>query len=68
MLNTANMQIFQAGGCPLTPTTAATTSPNPQSFNRYSYVLNNPLSFTDPTGLDGGGVGGGLACAGEGAP
>jgi len=23
---------------------------NPQSLNRYSYVLNNPLRYTDPTG------------------
>ena len=25
---------------------------NPQSLNRYSYVLNNPLAFVDPLGLD----------------
>jgi len=27
------------------------TLPTPQSWNRYSYVLNNPLSFIDPLGL-----------------
>jgi len=25
---------------------------NPQSYNRYSYVLNNPLRYTDPSGHD----------------
>ena len=25
---------------------------NPQSMNRYSYVLNNPLAYIDPSGLD----------------
>lgn len=24
---------------------------NPQSWNRYTYVLNNPLRYTDPTGM-----------------
>ena len=27
---------------------------NPQSFNRYAYVLNNPLGLIDPVGLDPG--------------
>lgn len=26
---------------------------NSQSLNRYSYVLNNPLAYTDPTGYWG---------------
>ena len=37
---------------------------NPQNLNRYSYVNNNPLRYTDPTGhmLDYGGNEGGGGC------
>lgn len=34
---------------------------NPQSLNRYSYVGNMPLSMTDPSGLDGVSIGGGIS-------
>jgi YD repeat-containing protein len=38
---------------------AAVDQTNPQSWNRYAYVLNNPLALTDPSGLYcGGGVSG----------
>ncbi len=33
------------------PMIASATIKNPQTFNRYSYVLNSPYKFTDPLGL-----------------
>jgi RHS repeat-associated protein len=33
------------------PMTASADTKNPQTFNRYSYVLNSPYKFTDPLGL-----------------
>ena len=33
------------------PTMASVKSDNPQSWNRYVYVLNNPLAYIDPLGL-----------------
>lgn len=36
------------------PLLASGKSTNPQTFNRYVYVLNNPLILTDPKGLQAG--------------
>ena len=33
------------------PLTASASIRDPQTFNRYSYVLNSPYKFTDPLGL-----------------
>ncbi|MCA9949996.1 MAG: hypothetical protein KDE48_10135 [Anaerolineales bacterium] len=48
----------------LTPDTIVPDPKNPQSFNRYSYVYNNPVNFTDPTGHDRCGVAG-TVCSDE---
>jgi RHS repeat-associated protein len=36
------------------PLLASGKSANPQTFNRFVYCLNNPLSYTDPSGLQVG--------------
>jgi murein DD-endopeptidase MepM/ murein hydrolase activator NlpD len=38
------------GGRFISPDTLVPDPGNPQSFNRYSYVRNNPVNLTDPTG------------------
>jgi RHS repeat-associated protein len=36
------------------PLMASGKASNPQSWNRYSYALNNPLKYVDPTGMSAG--------------
>ena len=55
----ANRELYHYGARWYLPGVGIFTQPdllgpsrrNPQRLNRYAYVLNNPLRFTDPTGL-----------------
>jgi RHS repeat-associated protein len=60
--HTLNREYSPTQGRWLTPDPAgmaAIDPTNPQTWNRYAYVTNNPVSFTDPLGLEveGGGSG-----------
>jgi RHS repeat-associated protein len=47
-----NRQYHPASGRFMRPDPAGGSIGNPQSANRYSYALNDPVNFADPTGLD----------------
>src|ERR1700730_17121989 len=53
LYDTPNRELHPGEGRWMSPDPAglAADPSNPQSWNRYAYVLNNPLSATDPTGL-----------------
>jgi len=55
--DTPNRELSAGQGRWLSPDAAgfsAVDPSNPQSWNRYAYVMNNPVTYTDPTGLDYG--------------
>lgn len=47
------------------PLTASANVKNPQTFNRYSYVLNSPYKYTDPLGLLPARSGSSYGCSAE---
>jgi hypothetical protein len=49
----------------LSPDTIIPDQTTPQNLNRYSYVLNNPLHYTDPTGHRACGDGDDVDCSGN---
>ncbi|HEY6764491.1 MAG TPA: RHS repeat-associated core domain-containing protein, partial [Candidatus Sulfotelmatobacter sp.] len=62
MFDTPNRELYPNQGRWISPDPAgiaAVDFTNPQTWNRYAYVANNPLGSTDPSGLDGGDLCGG---------
>jgi RHS repeat-associated protein len=55
-------QYYPSWGRWLSPDPLGGDVTNPQSFNRYAYVMNNPANFTDPQGLRNCPLGQGGAC------
>jgi RHS repeat-associated protein len=51
---TPNRMFASSYGRWLSPDPLAGDVTNPQSLNRYASVMNNPINFTDPTGLQQG--------------
>lgn len=51
--NTPTRRYSNPQGRWLSPDPVAGDASNPQSLNLYAYVLNNPTSLVDPSGLDG---------------
>ncbi len=47
------------------PMIASATIKNPQTFNRYSYVLNSPYKLVDPLGLIATGMNNGTGCSAQ---
>jgi RHS repeat-associated protein len=47
----------------MTPDHLADSIANPQSLNRYAYVLNDPINLFDPFGLGDCGGAAGFRCA-----
>ena len=54
LIPSATRELSPALGRWLTPDPLGGDVTNPQSLNRYAYVLNNPTTLTDPLGLQSG--------------
>jgi RHS repeat-associated protein len=57
LFDTPNRELAPTQGRWISPDPAglgAVDMTDPQTWNRYAYVTNNPLASTDPSGLDGG--------------